>query len=105
MWAITGDRPHADKSIEIINAWMETLKRVTGIDGVLASGLQGFKFANAAEILRYTDSGWAEDDAKRCEQWFMDVWHPTIEHYAYFANGNWETAAPKPTRRQYRSPV
>ena len=93
MWAITGDRSHANKSIEIINAWMGALKRVTGIDGVLASGLQGFKFVNAAEILRYTDSGWAEDDAKRCEQWFMDAWHPTIEHYAYFANGNWETAA------------
>lgn len=93
MWAITGDRAHANKSIEIINAWMGTLKRVTGIDGVLASGLQGFKFVNAAEILRYTDSGWAEDDAKQCEQWFMDAWHPIIEHYAYFANGNWETAA------------
>ncbi|MEE2808877.1 MAG: GDSL-type esterase/lipase family protein, partial [Verrucomicrobiota bacterium] len=31
--------------------------------------------------------------AERCEKWFMDAWYPTIEHYAYFANGNWETAA------------
>jgi hypothetical protein len=93
MWAITGDHAHADKSIAIINAWMGKLKRVTGIDGVLAAGLQGFKFVNAAEILRYTASGWSAEDAKRCEKWFMDAWHPTIEHYAYFANGNWETAA------------
>ncbi|MHC4176263.1 MAG: alginate lyase family protein, partial [Planctomycetota bacterium] len=93
MWAVSGERAHATKSIEIVNAWAGSLKRVTGIDGVLASGLQGFKFVNAAEILRYTDSGWKESDAKRCERWFMDAWYPTIKHYAYFANANWEGAA------------
>ena len=65
MWAITGKQAHADKAIEILNAWARTLTKVSGIDGVLASGLQGFKFANAAEILRYTDSGWTESEAKR----------------------------------------
>lgn len=93
MWAVTGEQAHADKAIEIINAWVGSLKRVTGIDGVLAAGLQGFKFVNAAELLRHTNSGWLEEDAKRCEKWLMEAWHPTIEHYAYFANGNWETAA------------
>ncbi len=93
MWAITGKQENARKSIEIINAWQSKLKKVSGIDGVLASGLQGFKFANAAEILRYTDSGWSHEDAVQCEQWFMNVWHPTIENYAHFANGNWEGAA------------
>ncbi|MEC9326656.1 MAG: alginate lyase family protein, partial [Verrucomicrobiota bacterium] len=93
MWAITEKKEHAKKSIQIINAWAGSLKKVTGIDGVLAAGIQGFKFVNAAEILRYTDSGWSEEDAKHCEKWFMNAWYPTIEHYAYFANGNWETAA------------
>jgi lysophospholipase L1-like esterase len=93
MWAVTGKKNHAKKSIQIINSWAGSLKKVTGIDGVLAAGIQGFKFVNAAEILRYTDSGWSEEDAKRCEKWFMNAWYPTIEHYAYFANGNWETAA------------
>ena len=93
MWAVTGRKAHAEKTIGMINAWVGTLKKVTGIDGVLASGLQGFMFANAAELLRCTDSGWSEEDAKRCGQWFLDAWDPTIEHYAYFANGNWETAA------------
>jgi lysophospholipase L1-like esterase len=93
MWAITGRKAHANKAIHILNAWIGSLKRVTGIDGVLASGLQGFMFANAAELLRHTRSGWTEEDAKRCEKWFKDAWDPTIEHYAYFANGNWETAA------------
>ena len=46
MWAVTGRKPHAEKSIHMINAWVGSLKKVTGIDGVLASGLQGFMFAN-----------------------------------------------------------
>ena len=93
MWAITRKQPHADKAIEILNAWASRLKKVSGIDGVLASGLQGFKFANAAELIRYTDAGWTEAEAKRSEASFKNAWLPTIEHYAYFANGNWETAA------------
>ena len=93
MWAITGKQPHANKSIEILNAWAGKLKKVSGIDGVLASGLQGFQFVNAAELVRYTNSGWTEVEAKRCEASFKNAWLPTIEHYAYFANGNWETAA------------
>ena len=93
MWAVTGNKDHANKAIQIINAWAGSLKKVSGIDGVLAAGIQGVKFANAAEILRYTESGWSEEDAKKCEKWFMEAWYPTIEHYAYFANGNWETAA------------
>ena len=93
MWAITGRQTHADKSIQIINAWKGRLKKVGGIDGVLASGIQGFKFLNAAEILRYTDSGWSKEDASDAERWFTEVWHPTLKDYAHFANGNWETAA------------
>ncbi|MGC6435878.1 MAG: alginate lyase family protein, partial [Verrucomicrobiales bacterium] len=93
MWSITGDKEHAKKAIQIINAWANTLKKVSGIDGVLAAGIQGVKFANAAEILRYSDSGWSEQEAKKCEKSFKKAWYPTIQHYAYFANGNWETAA------------
>ena len=73
MWAITGRKAHADKAIHMLNSWVGSLKKVTGIDGVLASGLQGFMFANAAELLRYTDSAWTEEDAKRCGQWFLDA--------------------------------
>ena len=37
MWAITGNKPHAKKAIQIVNAWSEKLKKVSGIDGVLAA--------------------------------------------------------------------
>lgn len=93
MWVITGKPAHAEKAKQILNAWAGRLEKVSGIDGVLASGLQGFQFANAAEIIRYTGAGWSEEDASRCERSFKEAWLPTIEHYACFANGNWETAA------------
>ncbi|MEM7317312.1 MAG: alginate lyase family protein, partial [Planctomycetota bacterium] len=93
MWAITGRQEHADKSIRLINAWKGRLKQIGGSDGVLAVGIEGFKFVNAAEILRHTQSGWSNDDAKDTERWFREVLHPTIKDYAHFANGNWETSA------------
>src|SRR5262249_29524037 len=54
MWAITGDKAHAAKSIAILNAWSKTLKHISGQDAVLMAGLGPFKMVNAAEILRYT---------------------------------------------------
>lgn len=93
MWAITGERAHAKKAIEILDAWSARHKRITGLDGVLLAGLQGIKFANAAEILRYTEAGWPEADIIRCEQWFREAWLPVIVDYATFANCNWDTAA------------
>ena len=32
MWAVTGRKAHAKKAIGMINAWVATLKKVTGID-------------------------------------------------------------------------
>ncbi|MCU7549445.1 alginate lyase family protein [Chitinophagaceae bacterium LB-8] len=95
MWAITGDRRYADKAIEIVNAWSKTLKSITGRDAVLMAGLGPFKMVNAAEILRYTNSGWAETDIQQSEKHFREVIYPVIKDFAPFANGNWDAAAMK----------
>ncbi|WP_448700608.1 alginate lyase family protein [Mucilaginibacter sp. AW1-3] len=95
MWAVTGDRKFAAKAIEIVNAWSSTLRSVTGRDAVLMAGLGPFKMVNAAEILRYTASGWTEAEAKRAELHFKTVIYPVIRDLAPFANGNWDTAALK----------
>jgi Fibronectin type 3 domain-containing protein len=95
MWCITGNRAYADKAIEIINAWSSTLKSVTGRDAVLMAGLGPFKMVNAAEILRYTDAGWAEKDIRQAEKQFKEVVYPVIKNFAPFANGNWDAAAIK----------
>ncbi len=93
MWAITGEKAYADKALEIVNAWSRKLERVTGRDAVLMAGLGPFKMVNAAEILRYTDTGWSQSDIRRTEAMFMDAIYPAVKDFALFANGNWDAAA------------
>ncbi|TWU44255.1 Alginate lyase [Novipirellula aureliae] len=93
MWAITGDQAHADKAIEILNAWSSTLKVISGRDKILCAGISGVKFAAAAEILRYTESGWATDDIVRMESMLRNIYDPVLKDMADFANGNWSLAA------------
>ncbi|MFE6822677.1 alginate lyase family protein [Streptomyces sp. NPDC057690] len=94
LWAVTGVRAHADKARDILNAWTASLTVITGADGPLGSGLQVFKFANAAELLRHTGyDGWADSDISRCEESFLDVWYPAVSGYMLYANGNWDLTA------------
>jgi len=95
MWVITGDHDYAAKAQEIINRWSATLKKIGGQDAVLMAGLGPFKMINAAEILRYTDSGWGAADIEQTEKHFKEVVYPVIKDYALFANGNWDNAAVK----------
>ncbi|MEU9345017.1 alginate lyase family protein [Streptomyces sp. NPDC048278] len=94
MWAVTGDRAHADKARDILDAWSASLTVVTGADGPLGAGLQAFKFANAAELLRHTGyDGWSDAGIARCEASFLDVWYPAVSGYMLYANGNWDLTA------------
>ncbi|KPI18425.1 Alginate lyase [Actinobacteria bacterium OK074] len=91
LWAVTGDRAHADKARDILNAWSASLTVITGADGPLGAGLQGFKFVNAAELLCHTDyDGWADADIARCRESFLTVWYPAVSGYMLYANGNWD---------------
>ncbi len=95
MWYLTGRQPYANKAIQILNSWSATLTNISGKDASLAASFDGFKFVNAAEILRYTRSGWAQSNIVQCEQWFKTVWYPELEPFALYANGNWDLAAIK----------
>nr|WP_033279158.1 alginate lyase family protein [Streptomyces sp. NRRL F-525] len=91
IWSVTGDTAHADKARDILNAWSTSLTAITGADGPLGAGLQAFKFANAAELLRHTGyDGWAAADIARCEESFLRVWYPALSGYMFYANGNWD---------------
>jgi hypothetical protein len=93
-WIITGNKLHADKAIEILNGYAYICKEITGRDKQLM-GLNGFIFANAAEIMAYTKAGWNENDILQCKTWFRDVLYPTVKDFATFANGNWDIACTK----------
>ncbi|AWW29222.1 hypothetical protein DN752_03175 [Echinicola strongylocentroti] len=100
LWAITGDSTHAEKAVEIINAYSETLKGITGTnDNALIASLQGFTFVNAAEILRYTYPAWKRTDIERAESMFRDIFYRDLMDSFFnrpaYTNGNWGTAATK----------
>jgi hypothetical protein len=92
MWCITGDQAHARKAVEILNTWSATLRKMDGSDNPLSAGLNGFKFVNAAELMRHTYPAWHADDVARCERMLKEVILPPIKDFATFANGNWDAA-------------
>ncbi len=95
MWFITEDQRHADKAIQILNAYSETLVEIIGTDKILMASLNGAKLLYAAEILRYTDAGWQADDVIRFESMMLNIFYPIIQDFATFANGNWGTGCVK----------
>ena len=91
MWYMTGDHAYARKSEEYINAWSHTLKSFRGANTKLKIGCAGIKFLNAAEILKNTMSGWADNDIAAFEDMIM-MWYGLIEDFAPTTNGNWDAA-------------
>ena len=65
MWYITGDERHAQKCVEIFNAWVN-IKRIED-QFPLNNGRGPWKMLEGAEIIRYTYDGWAEEDIKKFE--------------------------------------
>jgi hypothetical protein len=89
LWAYTGQTAHAQKAVEIMNAWSGTLKAHTNSNAPLQSAWVGSVFPRAAEIIRYTYSGWAKADVARFEAMLRNVYLPEVMHGST-ANGNWE---------------
>jgi hypothetical protein len=92
MWCVTGNEAHAKKAVEILNAWSAKLRKMDGRDVILSAGLNGFKFVNAAELMRHTYPAWKREEVARCEKMFREVVLPPIRDFATFANGNWDAA-------------
>ena len=86
-WKISGDNAYADKAIEILNAWSSTCERISGNSNImLAAGIYGYQFANAAEIMR-TYEGWGNEDFEVFKQWLLDVFYPLSSDFLVRHNG------------------
>ena len=92
MGYLTGEKAYNEKAIEIINAWSPVIWDLDYNDAKLLAGWTGHILCNAAEILRYTDSGWKQKDIDRFTQMLMTVYYPLIRYYYPQANGNWDGA-------------
>lgn len=95
MWFITDDVSYADKAIEILNVWSGRLTALIGGDDMLMSAWYGFNLVNAAEILRYTDAGWKDEEIAQAENMFKDVFYHLIKDWKRGRAGNWDTAITK----------
>jgi len=95
MWTITGDEAHAEAAVRIINAWSDTFKIFDGTDVELGAGLNVFKMASAAEIMRATYPKWSQAEIKKCQDMFTNVFYTPIQYFALWAHGNWDLACMK----------
>ncbi|WP_211461177.1 LamG-like jellyroll fold domain-containing protein [Collimonas silvisoli] len=79
-WKISGNSAYADKAVQIMNAWSSKLTGIGGsIDGFLASGIQGYQFANAGEIMR-TYPGWAAADFASFQNMMRNIFYTQNDH-------------------------
>lgn len=91
-WYITGNKAYASKAIEILNAWSPVLWDFDYNDAKLLAGWTGSILCNAAEILRYSGSGWQQKDIDSFVNMLMTVYYPVMRYYYPQANGNWDGA-------------
>ncbi|SJN46664.1 alginate lyase family protein [Sphingobacterium sp. JB170] len=92
IWYITRDRAYADQAIEILDTWSSKLWDFDNNDAKLIAGYTGYVFCNAAEILRYSDSGWEQESIEQFTSMLLNVYYPLLRHYYPQANGNWDAA-------------
>lgn len=67
---------YANKSIEILSGWANTLQLLNGTDAQLTAALYGPHFVNAAEIIRATYSGWPESEIEKFKSMILNVFYP-----------------------------
>jgi hypothetical protein len=92
LWYITNDKSYAKKAIDIINAWSPVLRDFDYNDAKLLAAWTGHLLCNAAELLRYTNSGWQQKDIDGFTNMLMSVYYPLMRFYYPQANGNWDGA-------------
>ena len=87
-WKITGDASFAQAAVNILNAWASTCVKISGNSNTaLASGIYGYEFAVAGELLR-SYPGWQSADFEKYQQWMLTVFYSVSNS---FLNSHWGT--------------
>ncbi len=89
-WRISGQVAYAKHAVEVLMQWARTTKAIGGDSNyALASGIYGYEFAQAAELVRDYE-GWAREDFEEFKQWMLTVWYPYAIGFLRGRNGTWE---------------
>ncbi|WP_439890857.1 LamG-like jellyroll fold domain-containing protein [Ralstonia sp. 25C] len=100
------DNRYADKAVEFLDAWANTLKAVgtvppgsTAHDDhtfIILAGIQGHQLAQIGEVLR-TYSGWAPENLKRFQDMLLNVFAPVSSWFLsdgrIGSHANWDMAS------------
>ena len=99
MWMLTGDKRHAEKSLDILTAYADTLQYIPETnDAPLLAGLEGMKIVYAAEILKYTYKEADASSLAKISKMILKVFLPVLENFYArepYTNGNWGPVATK----------
>ncbi|MFD0277632.1 alginate lyase family protein [Kitasatospora sp. NPDC127111] len=89
-WVLGGDKRHADKAIEIMDAWAKVVREHTNTNAQLQTGWSGNNWARAAELVRYSKAGWPAASVDRFATMLRTVYLPQLTPGSPRKNGNWE---------------
>jgi hypothetical protein len=93
MWTLTGKEAHARKAAEILTRYAATLRTIPDTnDAPLLVGLEGWKIAYAAEMLRYTYPRFDTAQQEAVNDMLRRVFLPIMELFysrKAYTNGNW----------------
>jgi len=99
MWMVTKEPAHAKKSLEILEAYADTLTTIPATnDAPLLAGLEGLKIVYAAEVLRYTYKDMSAKQLAKITKMITGIFLPVLDtFYAArpYTNGNWGGIATK----------
>ncbi|APE25925.1 MULTISPECIES: alginate lyase family protein [Streptomyces] len=88
-WYVTRDSRYAQKAIEIMDAWSAVITDHTNSNAPLQTGWAGSSWPRAAEIIRYTYTGWPQARIDRFKTMLRTVYLPEVAGGSH-SNGNWE---------------
>lgn len=101
-WKISGHGAYAEQAVRVLNAWARTMTQLTGNnDQLLAAGIYGYQWANAAELMR-DYPGWAPADISAFQAWLLQHFYPKCSafltgeatiHDATTIYANWDICA------------
>jgi hypothetical protein len=90
LWTVTGERVHATKAAEILDAWAATLHDHGGHNAPLQSAWVASVMVRAAELVRHTSDVWPPDQIARFARLLERAYLPYVAQGMPTYNGNWE---------------
>lgn len=95
-WYFTKDARHARKSVQIMGAWSARVTDHKGSNAPLQAAWTASLWVKAGEVIRYTYSGWPDEQIDRFDKMLRIAYLPEVDRRSQ-ANGNWELAMSEAT--------